>query len=125
MYVLRQYHGSGVLPRTRWDPTDPVPRNVDTFILPKGRAAPILWAALHEAGAIAEDPLSLRRIDRTLEGHPTPRNAWVKVDTGSLGQGLPAANGIALANRLDGIDARIFCLLGDGECSAGSVWEAA
>jgi len=60
-----------------------------------------------------------------VEGHPTPSNPWVKVATGSLGQGLAAANGIALANRLDGIDARVFCLLGDGECSEGSVWEAA
>jgi len=109
----------------RWDPKDPTARNVDTFILSKGHAAPILWAALHEAGAITEDPLSLRRIDSTLEGHPTPSNPWVKVATGSLGQGLAAANGIAVANRLDGIDARVFCLLGDGECSEGSVWEAA
>jgi transketolase len=69
--------------------------------------------------------MSLRRIDSTLEGHPTPNNPWVKVATGSLGQGLPAANGMALANRLDGIDARVFCLLGDGECAEGSVWEAA
>jgi transketolase len=109
----------------RWDPNDPAARNVDTFVLSKGHAAPILWAALHEAGAIADDPLSLRRIDSTLEGHPTPNNPWVKVATGSLGQGLAAANGIALANRLDSIDARVFCLLGDGECSEGSVWEAA
>jgi transketolase len=94
-------------------------------VLSKGHAAPILWAALHEAGAITEDLLSLRRIDSTLEGHPTPVNPWVKVATGSLGQGLAAANGMALANRLDGIDARVFCLLGDGECSEGSVWEAA
>jgi len=109
----------------RWDPKDPAARNVDTFVLSKGHAAPILWAALHEAGAITEDPLSLRRIDSTLEGHPTPSNPWVKVATGSLGQGLAAANGMAAANRLDGIDARVFCLLGDGECSEGSVWEAA
>jgi transketolase len=109
----------------RWDPGDPDARNVDAFVLSKGHAAPILWAALHEAGAIAEDPLSLRRIDSTLEGHPTPVNPWVKVATGSLGQGLAAANGIALANRLDQIDARTYCLLGDGECSEGSVWEAA
>ncbi|MBV9636451.1 MAG: transketolase, partial [Methylobacteriaceae bacterium] len=109
----------------RWDPADPSARNVDSFILSKGHAAPILWAALHEAGAISEDPLSLRRMDSSLEGHPTPNNPWVKVATGSLGQGLPAANGMALANRLDGIDARIYCLLGDGECSEGSVWEAA
>jgi transketolase len=109
----------------RWDPKDPAARNVDAFVLSKGHAAPILWAALHEAGAISEDPLSLRRIDSTLEGHPTPLNPWIKVATGSLGQGLAAANGMALANRLDAIDARIFCLLGDGECSEGSVWEAA
>jgi transketolase len=109
----------------RWDPKDSGARNVDAFVLSKGHAAPILWAVLHEAGAITEDPLSLRRIDSTLEGHPTPVNPWVKVATGSLGQGLAAANGMALANRLDGIDARIFCLLGDGECSEGAVWEAA
>jgi transketolase len=109
----------------RWDPKDPAARNVDAFVLSKGHAAPILWAVLHEAGAISEDPLSLRRIDSTLEGHPTPLNPWVRVATGSLGQGLAAANGMALANRLDGIDARIFCLLGDGECSEGAVWEAA
>jgi transketolase len=109
----------------RWDPKDPAARNVDAFVLSKGHAAPILWAALHETGAISEDPLSLRRIDSTLEGHPTPLNPWIKVATGSLGQGLAAANGMALANRLDAIDARIFCLLGDGECSEGSVWEAA
>ncbi len=109
----------------RWDPGDPAARNVDRFVLSKGHAAPILWAALHEAGASPEDPLSLRRIDSTFEGHPTPNNPWVKIATGSLGQGLAGANGIAAANRLDGIDARIYCLLGDGECSEGSVWEAA
>ena len=109
----------------RWDPTAPEARNVDSFILSKGHAAPILWAALVEAGASDEDPLTLRRIDSSFEGHPMPSNAWVQVATGSLGQGLAAANGMALANRLDGIDARVFCLLGDGECSEGSVWEAA
>jgi transketolase len=109
----------------QWDPTAPQARNVDSFVLSKGHAAPIWWAALHEAGAIGDDILSLRRIDSNLEGHPTVNNPWVRVATGSLGQGLSAANGIALANRLDGIDANVFCLLGDGECSEGSVWEAA
>jgi transketolase len=109
----------------RWDPADAEARNVDRFVLSKGHAAPILWAALAAAGAIAEDPMSLRRIDSTLEGHPTPNNPWVKVATGSLGQGLAAANGMALANRLDAIEARVYCLLGDGECAEGSVWEAA
>lgn len=109
----------------RWDPSDTGARNVDHFVLSKGHAAPILWAALSQAHAITEDLLSLRRIDSTLEGHPTPLNPWVKVATGSLGQGLAAANGIALADRLDGIEARTYCLMGDGECSEGSVWEAA
>ncbi len=109
----------------RWDPADSAARDVDRFVLSKGHAAPVLWAALSLAGAIDEDPLRLRRIDSTLEGHPTPANAWVRVATGSLGQGLAAANGMALADRLDGIDARVYCLLGDGECSEGSVWEAA
>src|SRR5579875_3017932 len=109
----------------RWDPKDPQARNVDTFVLSKGHAAPVLWAALHEAGAIAEDPLSLRRLDSSLEGHPTATNPWVRIATGALGQGLAAAAGIAAGNRLDGIAARVYCLLGDGECSEGSVWEAA
>ncbi|CAL1240241.1 transketolase [Candidatus Methylocalor cossyra] len=109
----------------RWDPRDPKARNVDSFILSKGHAAPILWAALHEAGAMDEDPLSLRRLGSPYEGHPTPTCPWIKVATGSLGQGLAAANGLALANRLDGIPAKVYCLLGDGECSEGAVWEAA
>jgi transketolase len=109
----------------RWDPGAPEARNVDSFVLSKGHAAPVLWAALWEACAISEDLLSLRSVDSTLEGHPTPRNPWVRAATGSLGQGLSVANGIALANRLDNIDANVFCLLGDAECSEGSVWEAA
>lgn len=109
----------------RWDPAAPGARNVDGFVLSKGHAAPLLWAVLAEAGAIDEDPMTLRQLHSSLEGHPTPANPWVRVATGSLGQGLAAANGIALANRLDGIDARVFCLMGDGECSEGSVWEAA
>jgi transketolase len=109
----------------RWDPQSHSARNVDSFVLSKGHAAPLLWAALSEAGAISEDLLTLRTVGSTLEGHPTPRNPWVRVATGSLGQGLSVANGIALANRLDSIDATVYCLLGDGECSEGSVWEAA
>src|SRR5438105_15837942 len=65
------------------------------------------------------------RVGNHTRGHPTPNNPCIKVATGSLGQGLATANGMAAANRLDGIDARIYCLMGDGECSEGSVWEAA
>ena len=109
----------------RYDPSDPGTRAADAFVMSKGHAAPILWAALSEAGAIAENPLSLRKSTSPLEGHPTPLSPWVKVATGSLGQGLSAAAGIAFARRLDGIAARVYCLLGDGETAEGSVWEAA
>jgi transketolase len=95
------------------------------FVLSKGHAAPILWAALKEAGAITDDLLSLRRYDSPLEGHPTPRSPWVRVATGSLGQGLSAAAGMALARRKDGAAGRVYALLGDGEAAEGSVWEAA
>lgn len=109
----------------RWDPAAPDAVDTDSFVLSKGHAAPILWAVLSEAGAATEPLSSFRRFGSVLEGHPTPRSPWVKASTGSLGQGLSVANGIALANRIDGIDADVFCLLGDGECAEGAVWEAA
>ena len=109
----------------RWDPLDPSGRGQDVFVLSKGHAAPILWAALKEAGAITDDLLSLRRYDSPLEGHPTPRSPWVRVATGSLGQGLSAAAGMAVARRKDGAAGRVYALLGDGEAAEGSVWEAA
>ncbi len=109
----------------RWDPRDPSGRDQDVFVLSKGHAAPILWAALKEAGAITDDLLSLRRYDSPLEGHPTPRSPWVRVATGSLGQGLSAAAGMAVARRKDGAAGRVYALLGDGEAAEGSVWEAA
>jgi transketolase len=109
----------------RFDPKNPKARNVDEFIMSKGHAAPILWASLKEAGAISEDLNTLRRIDSPLEGHPTPNSPWVRIATGSLGQGLSASVGIALANRIDKIGARTYCLLGDSESAEGSVWEAA
>jgi transketolase len=109
----------------RFDPADPSGRNADVFVLSKGHAAPILWACLKEAGAIHDDLLTLRRYDSVLEGHPTPRSPWVRVATGSLGQGLTAGAGMAWARKLDGTPARVFVLMGDGESAEGSVWEAA
>jgi transketolase len=109
----------------RFDPKDPSGRDQDVFVLSKGHAAPILWAVLKEAGAITEDLLTLRRYDSPLEGHPTPSSPWVRVATGSLGQGLAAAAGMAWARKLDGSPARVFALLGDGEAAEGSVFEAA
>lgn len=98
----------------------------DEFILSKGHAAPILWAALAEAGLIERGELeTLRRIDSVLEGHPTARMPLIKVASGSLGQGLSAGVGMALAKKLDHAAGRVFVLQGDGETAEGSVWEAA
>jgi len=109
------------------DPHDPNRPGTDHFVLSKGHAAPILWAILKEIGAITNDLKTLRRFDSPLEGHPIPATmpGWVKVATGSLGQGLSASVGMALARRLAGDPGRIYCLMGDGEIAEGSVWEAA
>ena len=98
----------------------------DEFILSKGHAAPIFWASLAEAGCFPRKELkNLRKLGSFLEGHPTARMPWVKVATGSLGQGLSAGVGMALAKKLKNEKGRICVLLGDGECAEGSVWEAA
>src|SRR6476660_10534938 len=110
----------------RFDPKDP--RNIDSdrFVLSKGHAAPILYAAWAEAGAFDRAELfKLRRMDSDLEGHPTPRLPFVDVATGSLGQGICAAIGSALNARRIKSDYRTYVLLGDGESAEGSVWEAA
>ncbi|MFC2162211.1 transketolase [Candidatus Altiarchaeota archaeon] len=98
----------------------------DEFIMSKGHAVPILWAAYAEAGFIDKKDLNtLRQIDSVLEGHPTPNMPLIKVATGSLGQGLPAAVGMALSKKLADNKGRVIVILGDGECAEGSVWEAA
>src|SRR6476620_1616224 len=110
----------------RFDPTDPHHPVSDRFILSKGHAAPILYSAWAEAGAFdRSELLKLREIGSDLEGHPTPRLPFVDVATGSLGQGICAAVGIALNARRIKSDYRTYCLLGDGETAEGSVWEAA
>jgi transketolase len=110
----------------RFDPRDPQHPEADRFVLSKGHAAPLLYAAWAAAGAFPrEDLLQLRTIGSDLEGHPTPRLPFVDVATGSLGQGLCAGIGIALNARRIGSDYRTYVLLGDGETAEGSVWEAA
>lgn len=111
----------------RYDPVNPKNPNNDLFVLSKGHAAPILYAAWAEAGLFpVKHLLTLRRLDSDLEGHPTPELPFVDVATGSLGQGLSVAIGMALnAKRLERKDRRIYVLLGDGESMEGSVWEAA
>ena len=104
-------------------PSDP---ERDRIILSKGHAAPALYAALADRGFI--DPAELeayREEGSSLAGHPSRGTAGVEISTGSLGHGLPVAAGMALAAKRAGLSHRIFCVLGDGECQEGSVWEAA
>src|SRR5438270_9039109 len=110
----------------RYEPGNPRAANNDRFILSKGHAAPLLYAAWAENGFIPVKELSsLRQLHSDLEGHPTPRLPFVDVATGSLGQGLSVGAGMALCARLDNLSYRTYVLLGDGECAEGSVWEAA
>ena len=110
----------------RFDPKHPLHPLNDRFVLSKGHAAPILYAAWAAVGYIKRDDLlNLRKLDSDLEGHPTPRLPFVDVATGSLGQGLAAALGAALNAQRIGSDYRTYALLGDGETAEGSVWEAA
>src|SRR5882724_7477352 len=110
----------------RYDPKNPRYPNNDRFILSKGHAAPLLYAAWAENGFLpVKELLTLRQLNSDIEGHPTPRLPFVDVASGSLGQGLNVGVGMSLCARLDKLDYRTYVLLGDGECAEGSVWEAA
>jgi transketolase len=110
----------------RYDAKNPHYYNNDRFILSKGHAAPLLYAAWAENGFIPVAELAtLRQFTSELEGHPTPRLAFADVATGSLGQGLGVGVGMALAARLDKLDYNTYVLMGDGEIAEGAVWEAA
>jgi len=110
----------------RYDAKNPHYYNNDRFILSKGHAAPLLYAAWAETGLFpASDLLTLRKFNSNFEGHPTLRLPFVDVATGSLGQGLSVGAGMARAARLDKLDYNTYVLLGDGEIAEGSVWEAA
>ncbi len=100
--------------------------NRDRFVLSKGHAAPLLYAVLAECGYIpTEDIKTLRKADSYLQGHPDMKGTpGVDMSTGSLGQGISAACGMALAGKLDNKDYRVYAILGDGECEEGQVWEA-
>jgi len=113
--------------KLKHDPKNPGWPERDRFILSKGHAAPVLYAALARSGYFPVDELStLRKLGSRLQGHPDSKKLpGVEVSTGSLGQGLSMANGIALAARLDKKEYRVYALLGDGELQEGQVWEAA
>jgi len=110
----------------RIDPARPDWEDRDRFVLSKGHASPVLYATLALKGYFPEEELSgFRRIDRMLQGHPDMKGTpGVEMSTGSLGQGLSAACGMALAAKLDKKDFRVFALIGDGEAQEGMIWEA-
>lgn len=98
----------------------------DRFVLSKGHASPLLYAVLSAKGIIKEDLLTFRKLHTKLQGHPDMNELpGIDMTTGSLGQGLSAAVGMCLANKLDKNDHRIYCLIGDGEAEEGQIWEAA
>ncbi len=113
--------------KMRFNPENPQWKERDRFILSKGHAAPLLYAVLARAGYFPENQLcTLREIHSPLQGHPCCENLpGVEISTGSLGQGLSVANGIALGLKLDRIPSRVYCIMGDGEIQEGQVWEAA
>lgn len=109
------------------DPKNPDMPDRDRFVLSKGHCAPALYGALAEKGYIPkEDLVTLRKISSYLEGHPDKNKiSGVDMSSGSLGQGISVANGMALAGKIDNKDYRVYSILGDGEIQEGQVWEAA
>jgi transketolase len=109
------------------NPEQPYWEDRDRLVLSKGHAAPTYYAALAESGYFpVEELLTLRKLGSRLQGHPSrSKTPGVEMSTGSLGQGLSVANGMALAAKLDGKPHRIYCLCGDGEMESGQIWEAA
>src|SRR5271167_4798487 len=110
----------------KFDPKNANSNDGDRFVLSKGHAAPLLYAALAEAGVFpASRTMTLRQFSSELEGHPTPLIHGVDAATGSLGQGLSVAAGLAIGARMDKSPTRVYVMLGDGEMAEGQVWEAA
>ena len=107
-------------------PSNEKSENRDRFVLSKGHAAPALYGVLALKGFISEEEIkTLRKVGSTLQGHPNIKTPGVDMSTGSLGQGVSAAVGMALAGKLDKKDYRVYTVLGDGEIEEGEVWEAA
>ena len=122
--ILTALYFGGVMEH---DPANPQWEGRDRFVLAKGHAAPALYAALAHAGYFPrEELMTLRKLGSRLQGHPDSNQVpGVEVSTGSLGQGLSVAAGMAAGLALDGRPQTVFALLGDGECQEGQVWEAA
>ena len=111
----------------KYDVKNPTWSERDRFVLSKGHASPVLYAALAEAGFFPKEEITtFRQINSRLQGHPDRKKLpGVEFTTGSLGQGLSGASGMALAGKLDKKDYRVFCIIGDGESEEGQIWEAA
>lgn len=108
------------------NPKDPHWPKRDRFILSKGHGCPALYAVLSDCGYFPKEELwTLRKVGSRLQGHPQLGLPGLEASTGSLGQGLSIANGIALVSRLDNLGIRVYCLMGDGETNEGQIWEAA
>jgi len=108
------------------DPKNPLWSGRDIFLLSKGHGCPALYAILADKGYFPKENLwTLRKLGSKLQGHPQIGLPGIEISSGSLGQGLSIANGIAMASRLDKSGTRVYCLMGDGETNEGQVWEAA
>ena len=112
--------------KLKYDPKKPKWDMRDRFILSKGHGCPALYAVLADAGFFpAKELMTLRMLGSRLQGHPQLGLPGLEISSGSLGQGLSIANGMALGLRLDKKPCRVYCLIGDGESNEGQVWEAA
>jgi len=122
--IFSYLYFSGVL---KIDPEKPDLKDRDRIVLSKGHACPVLYAALAEKGYFDKSHLkTLRKYGSILQGHPDMKKTpGVDMTTGSLGQGLSCAVGMALGAKLDGLDCKVFAIVGDGECNEGQIWEAA
>ena len=109
------------------NPQDPKAESRDRFVLSKGHCSPALYSVLAQRGYFNQEELTkFRKIDSNLQGHPDMNKVpGVDMTSGSLGQGLSVANGMALSSKMDSMGYRVYCLLGDGEIEEGQVWEAA
>ncbi len=104
---------------------DEMGNRIDKFVLSKGHASPAYYAVLASKGFIPEEDLiGFRKVDSYLEGHPTNKINGIDVSSGSLGQGLSIANGMAISKKIDNKEGYVYCLLGDGEIEEGQIWEA-
>jgi len=113
--------------KMKFDPANPKWEERDRFIMSKGHAAPLIYAIMAAAGYFPKETIdTLRNIESPLQGHPCCKKLpGIEVSTGSLGQGLSVANGIALGLRVNNNPARVYCIMGDGEIQEGQIWEAA